>query len=241
MQRLDKQVKESGDSNPWCTVKNKKPKKPKKTNIKPNNNSGNISRSEYINKPKSNNNRNRTNGNSRGSINESPTISNKFSNRHNDRFSRFNKISEDKDPKHVYKEPLYTGPNYASVTKEKEQENNNGDSIPITEYIEYRNNVPSIPIFRNIQTVRNQVPKINNNVSFGVWEHTYFKHILDLSDIFSEGVNKLDIDTKSFEFLSIFSNFIRKCSSGEISPYIEDIDSKTDELYMEYAIKRNKF
>jgi hypothetical protein len=231
MQRPDKQGKEYENSNPWCTVKSKKPKKPKKSD-KPKNNSPNIPRSGYRNKP----NTIMPVHNSRRPYKND--TSNRFSQRPNDRFSRFNKKSEEK---HV--EPLYTGPNYASVTKEKEQHsnNNNNDVIIIPENIEYIKNIPNIPRCLNKQTVRNQVPKPNNNISFGVWEHTYFKHVLDLNDIFSEGVNKLDIDTNSFEFLSIFSNFIRQCSSGEISPYIEDLDSETNELYMEYTIKRNNF
>ena len=91
------------------------------------------------------------------------------------------------------------------------------------------------------KSVRNKTTRSNNNVSYDVWKYTYFKHILDLSDIFSEGVKKLGIETNTINFLDVFSDFIRECSSGEISPYIEDLDEQTEELYLENAIKRNNF
>ena len=232
MQRPDKQGKDYGNSNPWCTVKRSK----KKSRNKP------LDRSRT-------GSRNRSREPSRDSRprNESSrrydTEPDRFS-RRPDRFSRFQNESEKQHkppPEPVYvPPPIPTGPNYASVTKEDEPEPEK-DVVVNPEEREYRTIVPKIPTYRSKPTVRNQVPKPNNNNSFGVWEHTYFKHVLELSDIFSEGANKLGIDTDSINFLDIFSNFVRDCSSGEISPFIEELDPKTDEFYLEYTIKRNEF
>jgi hypothetical protein len=232
MQRPDKQGKDYGNSNPWCTVNRSK----KKSRNKP------LDRSRT-------GSRNRSREPSRDSRprNESSrrydTEPDKFS-RRPDRFSRFQNESEKQHkppPEPVYvPPPIPTGPNYASVTKEDEPEPEK-DVVVNPEEREYRTVVPKIPTYRSKPTVRNQVPKPNNNNSFGVWEHTYFKHVLELSDIFSEGANKLGIDTDSINFLDIFSNFVRDCSSGEISPFIEELDPKTDEFYLEYTIKRNEF
>lgn len=215
MQRPDKQGKDYGNSNPWCTVKRSK----KKSRNKPLDRSRDLSRDS---RPR-----------------------NESSRRYDtepDRFSRFQNESEKQHkppPEPVYvPPPIPTGPNYANVTKEDEPEK---DVVVNPEEREYRTIVPKIPTYRSKPTVRNQVPKPNNSNSFGVWEHTYFKHVLELSDIFSEGANKLGIDTDSINFLDIFSNFVRDCSSGEISPFIEELDPKTDEFYLEYTIKRNEF
>jgi hypothetical protein len=217
MQRPDKQGKDYGNSNPWCTVKRSK----KKSRNKPLDRSREPSRDS---RPR--------NESSRRYDTES------------DRFSRFQNESEKQHkppPEPVYvPPPIPTGPNYASVTKEDEPEPEK-DVVVNPEEREYRTIVPKIPTYRSKPTVRNQVPKPNNSNSFGVWEHTYFKHVLELSDIFSEGANKLGIDTDSINFLDIFSNFVRDCSSGEISPFIEELDPKTDEFYLEYTIKRNEF
>ena len=231
MQRPDKQGKDYGNSNPWCTVKRSK----KKSRNKPLDRSrtGSRNRSREPSRPRNESSR------------RYDTEPDRFSRRPN-RFSRFQNESEKQHkppPEPVYvPPPIPTGPNYASVTKEDEPEPEPKKDVVVNpEEREYRTIVPKIPTYRSKPTVRNQVPKPNNNNSFGVWEHTYFKHVLELSDIFSEGANKLGIDTDSINFLDIFSNFVRDCSSGEISPFIEELDPKTDEFYLEYTIKRNEF
>jgi hypothetical protein len=229
MQRPDKQGKDYGDIKEWSTVKRKNNRK-------------------YVNKPRpdyrkehgTSYNLREPTISSKQSYKGNVIPSNRFSRRPVDRFSRFNK-KYGGPPKVTYVPPIKTGPNYASIIKEKESKSTNDNEVVNVCKIEYIKNIPNISIFRNKQIVRNQTPKPNNHISFSTWEHKYFKHIVDLSDIFSEGANKLDIDTDSLEFLSIFSSFIRECSSGEISPYIEDFNSETEELYMEYAIKRNDF
>lgn len=232
MQRPDKQGKDYGNSNPWCTVKRSK----KKSRNKPLDRSRTGSRNKSREPSRDSRPRNE-------SSRRYDTEPDRFS-RRPDRFSRFQNESEKQHkppPEPVYvPPPIPTGPNYASVTKEDEPEPEK-DVVVNPEEREYRTIVPKIPTYRSKPTVRNQVPKPNNNNSFGVWEHTYFKHVLELSDIFSEGANKLGIDTDSINFLDIFSNFVRDCSSGEISPFIEELDPKTDEFYLEYTIKRNEF
>ena len=170
MQRPDKQGKDYGNSNPWCTVKRSK----KKSRNKPLDRSREPSRDS---RPR-----------------------NESSRRYDTepyRFSLFQNESEKQHkppPEPVYvPRPIPTGPNYASVTEDEPEPEK--DVVVNSEEREYRTIVPKIPTYRSKPTVRNQVPKPNNNNSFGVWEHTYFKHVLELSDIFSEGANKLGIDT----------------------------------------------
>ena len=224
MQRPDKQGKDYRNSNPWRTVK--------RSRKKSRDNSRTTSRT---------NSRNGSQEPERNLSTYQPPR--QFDTGYN-MFSRFQKEPEEKykpPPEPVYVPPA--GPNYSSITKEDEQEQKQEKDVVVApEKREFRTIVPNIPRSnRNRTTVRNQVPRPNNNVSFDVWEHTYFKNVLELSDIFSEGANKLDIDTDSSNFLDIFSHFVRDCSSGEISPFIEELDPKTDEFYMEYTIKRNDF
>ena len=122
-------------------------------------------------------------------------------------------------------------PDYANIIK---RDNESG------EYFKSDDN-GSITDYKTITGVFNKTTRSKNNVSYDVWKYTYFKHILDLSDIFSDGVKKLGIETNNINFLDVFSEFIRQCSSGDISPFIENLDEKTEELYLENAIKRNKF
>lgn len=139
-----------------------------------------------------------------------------------------------------------SGPKWSNLINKDEnsiyttQENN--DNGADTDFFQQ----PCPRIRRNRKIVRNQVPKPNHKVSHGMWEITYFKHILDLHAIFVAGIKKLgleDLDIDSFEFLEVFSHFIKDCSSGEISPFIDSIGESNDknlkDLYFEYMIKRN--
>jgi len=85
-----------------------------------------------------------------------------------------------------------------------------------------------------------------NKPSYDVWEYTYFKHIIELKDIFVRNMEKycdrsithfIDSDNDFFDF---FSNFIRDCSSGDISPYVEHLNNGEESLYFEFDIKRNE-
>jgi hypothetical protein len=97
-------------------------------------------------------------------------------------------------------------------------------------------------IYKNYRkSVRNQNPRLNTTVTYNKWESTYFQHILDLAEIFSNGIDEinLDVTTNNFDFLDYFGRFIKDSSSGEISPYVEEMNKNTKEFYIEFDIKRN--
>lgn len=99
-----------------------------------------------------------------------------------------------------------------------------------------------------ITNIKTSVPKILKNIKIyngkDVWEYTYFQHILNLRKIFENGINHLNInkriETRSVDFLENFCIFIREYSSGKISPYIEHLSEKTQNLYTEFTIKRQE-
>ena len=45
---------------------------------------------------------------------------------------------------------------------------------------------------------------------------------------------------RSVDFLENFCIFLREYSSGKISPYIEELSERTQNLYMEFTIKRQE-
>ena len=153
------------------------------------------------------------------------------------------KIYKSKQPhRHVYK-----GPNYSQlISSLKSNESDDNEPVDNSNDTDHRSvnivNIPRVPS-RLRKSVRNQNPKPNQNVSYDTWEFTYFKHILALHDIFSGCIDDLGIpgiNTKSAGFLNIFANFIRDCSSGEVSPYIEELTEYESNIYLEYVIKRNE-
>ena len=89
--------------------------------------------------------------------------------------------------------------------------------------------------------VRNQIPK-NRESSLDSWEYAYFKHIINLRHIFVEGIKKLKIstkiDTKYVDFFNNFSRFIKVYSSGEISPYLEELNEYEENMYFKYTIAK---
>ena len=129
---------------------------------------------------------------------------------------------------------------YANILKKSETKSD----ICVNESVNFAKNVKYDKIFspefyKRRSNFRNTVTK-NSNSSYGVWEYTYFQHIIDLSNIFKEYTKELDIKTDTFDFLDVFSKFIYKFSSGKINPYIELLTENTDNLYKEFTIKRNK-
>jgi len=65
--------------------------------------------------------------------------------------------------------------------------------------------------------VRNRVPRKKNG-SFDRLELTYDEHIRNLKLIFERGLEQLNLNVKKdIEFSKLFTNFIYKCSSGEIN------------------------
>lgn len=141
-------------------------------------------------------------------------------------------------PKKVPIEPVI---NYASIASTVTEDNKDAKEFnpDDTEYWTF----PAINIksLRRRKSVRNSIPKPNFNVSYDVWEHTYFQHILDLADIFFAGTEKLGIYVDYINFLDVFGHFIRDCSSGEISPHIEELSDHTNNFYMNFSILRNEY
>ena len=145
-----------------------------------------------------------------------------------------------------YIQPEYTGPDFSIIipkNENKPDENTSEDAN--TNDPDHSTNVvfpiPKLTKFR--PSTKNQIPLRYSNSSYGTWEITYFKHLLNLCDIFANAINELDIhyiDTKSADFLYAFGKFIRTCSSGKISHYIEELTEKEEKIYIEYTIKRNE-
>jgi hypothetical protein len=138
--------------------------------------------------------------------------------------------------------------NYSSIASNFSENKNNVEEYTCTNDTEYHP-FPTILIrpLRTRPSVRGTNPKPNHNVSYDVWEYTYFKNIIELSDIFLKGFKQLGINTHTnmeyedyIDFLHLFGQFIRDCSSGEISPYIEELSSDTNDFYKHFTILRNE-
>ena len=127
-------------------------------------------------------------------------------------------------------------PNYASIVYKNEDKSCLTEAYKCTEY------TTNFPIIQNFRPtcVRNRIPRKNCNSSYDVWEYKYFRHILNLKDIFSSLASKLNIETNSVDFLNVFSRFIRDYSSGEISPYLDDLTEEDKEYYLNFIILRNE-
>jgi len=151
-----------------------------------------------------------------------------------------------KNNEQKYIQPVYTGPDFASLIGKIEPEiDRNTSEDVITDDAKYSTdvilNIPKLTKFR--RSVKNQISLQHSNNSHSAWELTYFKHILEIHAIFANAIDKLGfshINTKSADFLNIFSKFIRKCSSGKLSPYIEELTNEEEQIYLEYTIKRNE-
>jgi hypothetical protein len=145
-----------------------------------------------------------------------------------------------------YTQPEYTGPDFSIIIPKNENkpDTNKPEDVNSNDTDHSTNVVFPIPKLTKFRpSTKNQIPLRYSNSSYGTWEITYFKHLLNLCDIFTNAINELDIqyvDTKSADFLHVFGKFIRSCSSGKISPYMEDLNEKEEKIYIEYAIKRNE-
>ena len=125
----------------------------------------------------------------------------------------------------------------------------NTDEKPVSNNVAKTYSCPTRKIcklYRN--QVRNQTPKCKET-NFHTWEHFYFKHLLDLKHIFVKGMKQIESDQKknfnidytSEGFFETFNKFIFECSSGELGLYVDSLDDELDEIYFEYAIKRDNF
>ena len=135
-----------------------------------------------------------------------------------------------------------SGPKWSNIiNKDTEHITSNDES----EYTKIESDISRGNFLLNTQykklCVRNQVPKNNYNVSYSTWEISYFKYLIDLYDIFCEGIEKLNIPyLDTVESFENFCYFIRDVSSGEISPYLDSIDNTNHiDTYYEYIIKRD--
>ena len=88
-----------------------------------------------------------------------------------------------------------------------------------------------------------KIQKIRKN-SHNKWEYSYFVQLIDMYKIFINGLNKIyniqedDFNINSIYFLK-FTKFIFEQSSGNITPYLNDITEETFERYTYEIIKRN--
>jgi hypothetical protein len=211
MQKPKQEVKDYENDNPWRTV----------TSSKKKNNRQNCQSTENRNdrrcNDKSTENRNDRRCNDKSTENRNDRRCNRFQTNKPVQYKKNYVTKLKKEPP-----PIWVVPKLASVILKDEL--NSNDVSPEKEIQNdnhYQTIVHRIPrIYRHRHSVRNQIPNPNNNISHGVWEYIYYRHILELSDIFSNCAKKLDIDIDSFDFIDIFSHFIRDCSSGEISPNI---------------------
>jgi hypothetical protein len=128
--------------------------------------------------------------------------------------------------------------NYASIIKPDSKQDIKSQSV-VNETCEYKHE-----FIKSIRTrkrrVRNQIPK-DRCSSIEAWEYAYFTYIIDLKNIFVEGVNMLGLDTNSVDFFSNFSNFIKDCSSGEITPYIQELNDYEENMYNNYISEKESF
>jgi hypothetical protein len=75
------------------------------------------------------------------------------------------------------------------------------------------------------------------------WELTYYEHLLEMRDMYADVILRTNPDMKiqiySPSFFKDFSRMIWENSSGEISPYVEDLTDAGENSYMNYRIKSN--
>lgn len=103
----------------------------------------------------------------------------------------------------------------------------------------------SVPITRIIRRkcVTNYTPKSGSRISSHVnWELAHYKCLLELYDIFMDGMYKLDpnFDDNVDTFYN-FTDFVHHVSSTNISPYLEDLTQTHEDEYTLYTIKRQDF
>jgi len=141
----------------------------------------------------------------------------------------------------IKKSDINSKTKWSGITPRNDNTNNIESSNTISKDTSSDNKIISIKTFKsypNRKSVRNQNARYTN-VSFDTWELNYFPYILDLHEIFSNEIKELNIETDTFDFLEVFSNFIRDCSSGEMSPCLEKMNKDLEKTYLEYIIKRN--
>ena len=220
MQTTDKQRGDYRNNNAWSTVSRNKRRKPK-------------TKQESEQKPWERSRSNIRGGSRRRTreYTEEPAITQRISKP---------KIEPRVPRTDIKPKPISSIGNYANIITKPEQDTESITPYEHADDTQVRSVVPILlQSHRRKKTVRNNVPRPNNNVSYDVWEHAYFQHILDLCEIFNNGARKLGLETDTICFLDIFAHFIRDCSSGENSPYIENLNPDTSNFYLNFTILRN--
>lgn len=129
---------------------------------------------------------------------------------------------------------------YAEITKTNDNKSSNTPSII--------RNESSGRICQDVlrpkrQLVTNYVPQKGNS-SYGVWEFSYYRHLIDLRNIFINGMldnhPELDGYLQSDAFTDDFFRFVRECSSCYISPQLELLTEQEEEDLAKFQIKRDE-
>jgi hypothetical protein len=123
--------------------------------------------------------------------------------------------------------------------KHLKKDNDNNDIKVIKKDYKY---IPNYYKPNNLWSVRHQkILNKSSGTSFYTWEYKYFKHLLKLSEIFSDNIKRSEfkVNTSDIYFLDNFARFIRASSTGEISPYLEE--TEMDNQYSVYSIKRHEW
>lgn len=67
--------------------------------------------------------------------------------------------------------------------------------------------------------------------NYNMWEYAYFPHLLEMYNLIYDEWTPKDMFN--------FCKFIYNVSSGEISPYLNDMTKEQELIYFGYIIKRN--
>uniref|UniRef100_A0A6C0ELV7 Uncharacterized protein n=1 Tax=viral metagenome TaxID=1070528 RepID=A0A6C0ELV7_9ZZZZ len=101
----------------------------------------------------------------------------------------------------------------------------------------------SSPTNYSRKLVTNYVPPREND-SDDIWEYSYFRELIQLRNIFIEGVEKIRPDLLEYlhspQFFLTFCRMVRKGSSGYIHRYLEDLTDEERDDYLHYVFKRNE-
>lgn len=127
--------------------------------------------------------------------------------------------------------------NYANILK---QSNNQQNTIADTRDDRVRTDSKNVKLRRK-RLVVNYVPPKRTS-SYDSWEFAYFRELMQLRNVFIDGLasqypHLIDYMT-SPQFFHKFCRFIRKNSSGYITPHLEELNEVEQEDYWFYTLKR---
>jgi hypothetical protein len=139
-----------------------------------------------------------------------------------------------KNPKKVTKQP--PKPAYADILRK-------ANSVVTTEPIYDEPEEYDVVSERSNVTIKpDYITRRNSN--HDSWERTYFKQLLDLRNIFIQGMVQNQPEMEQYlnspHFFHRFTSFLYNNSSTKISEFIEPLSEDLENTYLEYMIKRNK-